>query len=90
MINPTAILGAADRLVNTGLKGSLFPDQPERIRGFFAYSTKGAASVIISLPLKYKHSMVETVNKDDVRNVITLIYEVLLPVKSGARFRYIM
>jgi putative aminopeptidase FrvX len=55
----------------------------------FAYSAEGVASALISLPLKYMHTTVETVHKDDVENVIKLIYEVLLQVKPGHDFRYI-
>ena len=55
----------------------------------FAYSAEGVASALISLPLKYMHTTVEMVHKDDVENVISLIYEVLLQVKPGHDFRYI-
>ncbi len=55
----------------------------------FAYSAEGVASALISLPLKYMHTTVETVHKEDVENVIQLIYEVLLQVKPGHDFRYI-
>jgi putative aminopeptidase FrvX len=55
----------------------------------FAYSAEGVASALISLPLKYMHTTVETVHKDDVENVINLIYEVLLQIKPGHDFRYI-
>jgi len=55
----------------------------------FAYSAEGVASGLISLPLKYMHTTVETVHKEDVENVINLIYEVLLHVKPGHDFRYI-
>jgi putative aminopeptidase FrvX len=55
----------------------------------FAYSAEGVASALISLPLKYMHTTVETVHKDDVESVIQLIYEVLLAVKPGTDFRYI-
>ncbi len=55
----------------------------------FAYSAEGVASALISLPLKYMHTTVEMVHKDDVENVINLIYEVLLRVKPGQDFRYI-
>ncbi|MCW5912509.1 MAG: M42 family metallopeptidase [Cyclobacteriaceae bacterium] len=55
----------------------------------FAYSAEGVASALISLPLKYMHTTVETVHKDDVDNVINLIYETLLQVKPGRDFRYI-
>jgi putative aminopeptidase FrvX len=56
---------------------------------YFAYSAEGVASALISLPLKYMHTTVETVHKEDVENVINLIYEVLLQVKPGHDFRYI-
>ena len=55
----------------------------------FAYSSEGVASALISLPLKYMHTTVEMVHKEDVENVIKLIYEVLLQAKPGHDFRYI-
>jgi putative aminopeptidase FrvX len=55
----------------------------------FAYSDKGVASALISLPLKYMHTTVEMVHKDDVENVIQLIYETIVQVKSGQDFRYL-
>jgi putative aminopeptidase FrvX len=55
----------------------------------FAYSNAGVASALISLPLKYMHTTVETVHKDDVEKVIQLIYEFLVQLKSGHDFRYI-
>ena len=55
----------------------------------FAYSAEGVASALISLPLKYMHTTVETVHKDDVEGVINLIYEILLQVKPGHDFRYL-
>jgi putative aminopeptidase FrvX len=55
----------------------------------FAYSAEGVASVLISLPLKYMHTTVEMVHKDDVENVIKLIYEFLAQLKPGHDFRYL-
>jgi len=55
----------------------------------FAYSAEGVASALISLPLKYMHTTVETVHKEDVENVINLIYEFLLQLKPGHDFRYL-
>lgn len=55
----------------------------------FAYSGEGVASALISLPLKYMHTTVETVNLNDVDNVIKLMYEFLVQLKSGHDFRYI-
>lgn len=55
----------------------------------FAYSTEGIASALISLPLKYMHTTVETVHKQDVENVINLIYEVLLQLDINEDYKYI-
>lgn len=55
----------------------------------FAYSNEGVASALISLPLKYMHTTVETVHKEDVENVIQLIFESLKTVKNGQDFSYI-
>jgi putative aminopeptidase FrvX len=55
----------------------------------FAYSGKGVASALISLPLKYMHTTVEAAHKDDIDNVINLIYEFLAQLKAGHDFRYI-
>ncbi|NEN23630.1 M42 family metallopeptidase [Cryomorpha ignava] len=54
----------------------------------FAYSGKGVASALISLPLRYMHTTVEMTHKDDVENVIKLIYETLMNIKAGEDFRY--
>ncbi len=54
----------------------------------FAYSNGGVASALISLPLRYMHTTVEMVHKDDVENVIRLIYETLLKIKNGETFSY--
>ncbi len=54
----------------------------------FAYSNGGVASALISLPLRYMHTTVEMVHQDDVENVIRLIYETLLKIKSGDSFSY--
>lgn len=54
----------------------------------FAYSNGGVASALISLPLRYMHTTVEMVHKDDVENVIKLIYETLLQIKDGETFSY--
>ncbi len=54
----------------------------------FAYSNGGVASALISLPLRYMHTTVEMVGREDVENVIKLIYESLLNIKSGSTFSY--
>lgn len=55
----------------------------------FAYSNEGVPSALISLPLRYMHTTVEMIHKEDVDNVIRLIYEVLLTIQAGQDFRYI-
>lgn len=55
----------------------------------FAYATDGIASALISLPLKYMHTTVETVNKQDVEEVIKLIYHTLKSIKNNQDFRYV-
>lgn len=54
----------------------------------FAYSGSGVASALISLPLRYMHTTVEMVHREDVENVIKLIYESLLKIKEGDSFSY--
>ena len=54
----------------------------------FAYSNGGVPSALISLPLRYMHTTVEMVHRDDVENVIELIYESVKNVKSGDDFSY--
>ncbi|SDL82370.1 endoglucanase [Salinimicrobium catena] len=54
----------------------------------FAYSNGGVASALISLPLRYMHTTVEMVHREDVENVIRLIYESLLQLKEGETFSY--
>ena len=55
----------------------------------FAYSGKGVASALISMPLRYMHTTVEMCAKSDIENVIKLIYESLQNIKDGQDFRYI-
>lgn len=55
----------------------------------FAYSNEGVASALISLPLKYMHTTVETVHFNDIENVIKLIFETVLQVKKGQDFKYL-
>ena len=55
----------------------------------FAYSNCGVPSALISLPLRYMHTTVEMVHKDDVEGCIKLIYETLLKIKDGEDFKYL-
>ena len=54
----------------------------------FAYSNGGVASALISLPLRYMHTTVEMVHREDVENVIKLIYETILKLENGETFSY--
>ena len=55
----------------------------------FAYATGGVASALISLPIRYMHTTVEMAHKDDVEDVIQLIYDTLSNVKDGHDFSYL-
>lgn len=55
----------------------------------FALSNEGVASALISLPLKYMHTTVETAHKKDVDDVIQLIHDFLVQLKDGHEFKYI-
>ena len=55
----------------------------------FAYSNGGVASALISLPLRYMHTTVESVHKEDVENVIKLIVASLKSIKNNQDFRYL-
>jgi putative aminopeptidase FrvX len=54
----------------------------------FAYSNGGVASALISLPLRYMHTTVEMVHREDVENVIKLIYETVLKIEKDENFSY--
>ncbi|MBK8737462.1 MAG: M42 family metallopeptidase [Saprospiraceae bacterium] len=54
----------------------------------FAYSNGGVPSALISLPLRYMHTTVETAHIKDVENVIMLIYEVLQAINPKESFKY--
>jgi putative aminopeptidase FrvX len=55
----------------------------------FAYSNEGVASALISLPLKYMHTTVETAHYDDIESVIQLMTEFLKQLPAKYDFRYI-
>ena len=54
----------------------------------FAYSNGGVPSALISLPLRYMHTTVEMAHREDVNNVILLIYETLQKISAGHNFKY--
>lgn len=55
----------------------------------FAYANGGIPSALISLALKYMHTTVETVAKEDVENVIRLIYESIISIDPKMKLKYI-
>lgn len=54
----------------------------------FAYSNGGIPSSLISVPLKYMHTTVETAHKDDIENAIKLMYESVMALEVNQDFRY--
>ena len=54
----------------------------------FAHSNGGVPSALISLPLRYMHTTVEMVHKEDVAHVIDLIYETLLSLDPTMKLKY--
>lgn len=54
----------------------------------FAYSNMGVPSALISLPLRYMHTTVEMVHKQDVEDCIRLILATLKSIKPGEDFKY--
>lgn len=55
----------------------------------FAYSNGGVASALLSIPLRYMHTTVETVHLDDVENTIRLMAAFLKALPAGHDFRYL-
>ena len=55
----------------------------------FAYSNEGVPAALISLPLKYMHTTVETAHETDIEQVIELMYQFLVQLESGHDFRYL-
>lgn len=54
----------------------------------FAYARGGIPSSLISIPLRYMHTTVEMAHRDDVENVIKLIFETVKRIKKGQSFKY--
>jgi putative aminopeptidase FrvX len=55
----------------------------------FAFSNGGVPSALISLPLRYMHTTVETVHKTDVEHCIKLMVEVLQTITPKTNFYYL-
>jgi len=54
----------------------------------FAYGNAGVPSALISLPLRYMHTTVETIAQADMENVIKLIYSSVVSIKKNQDWRY--
>ncbi len=54
----------------------------------FAYANDGCPSVLISIPLRYMHTTVEMLHKDDIESTIKLMYETLLALTPDTNVSY--
>ncbi len=54
----------------------------------FAYANDGCPSVLISIPLRYMHTTVEMLHKDDIENTIKLMYDTLLALTPKTNLSY--
>ena len=55
----------------------------------FAYSNDGCPSVLISIPLRYMHTTVEMLHRNDIENTIHLMYETLLVLTPKTNLKYL-
>jgi putative aminopeptidase FrvX len=55
----------------------------------FAYSNDGCPSVLISIPLRYMHTTVEMLHRDDIENTIRLMYETLITLTPKTNLQYL-
>jgi putative aminopeptidase FrvX len=55
----------------------------------FAYSNEGVTSALISLPLRYMHTTVEMLHRDDIESTIKLMYETLLTLSPKTNLSYL-
>ncbi len=54
----------------------------------FAYANDGCPSVLISIPLRYMHTTVEMLHRDDIENTIRLMYETVLTLTPKTNLSY--
>ena len=55
----------------------------------FAYANDGCPSVLISIPLRYMHTTVEMLHKNDIEQTILLMYETLLTLTPKTNLSYL-
>lgn len=54
----------------------------------FAYANEGCPSALISIPLRYMHTTVEMLNRQDIEDTIRLMYETLLALSPKTNLSY--
>lgn len=54
----------------------------------FAYAHEGCPSVLVSIPLRYMHTTVEVLHRDDIESTIRLMYETLLVLNPQTNLSY--
>jgi putative aminopeptidase FrvX len=54
----------------------------------FAYANDGCPSVLISIPLRYMHTTVEMLHRNDIEQTIRLMYETLLSLTPQTKMSY--
>jgi putative aminopeptidase FrvX len=54
----------------------------------FAYANDGCPSVLISIPLRYMHTTVEMLHRNDIEQTIKLMYETLLAITPKTNLSY--
>lgn len=54
----------------------------------FAYANDGCPSVLISIPLRYMHTTVEMLHRNDIEQTIRLMYETLLTITPQTKLSY--
>ena len=87
VVSPNAIgLENFLKAIQKGKSGITFHQKLRDLK--FSCCIGGVPSALISLPLRYMHTTVEMVHKNDVENVIKLIYNTVLNIKSGEDFSY--
>lgn len=55
----------------------------------FAYANDGCPSVLISIPLRYMHTTVEMLHRNDIEQTIRLMYETLLALSPKTNLSYL-
>ncbi|HVB04520.1 MAG TPA: M42 family metallopeptidase [Chitinophagaceae bacterium] len=55
----------------------------------FAYANDGTPSALVSLPLRYMHTTVEMISREDIENTIRLLYHSLVALTPKINFKYL-